>query len=221
MKFTTIDPVGTGIAAPVGSRITYVDGSKIAEAYLKYGTGDKDWCAAPQDGAAEPVTVNPQTTGLTRPIGARCVYVSAGTGTLLIKYGTAATDWCTLATSALGSSGVSDGDKGDVVVSGSGSTWTVESLSVDGIGSCTADVNFGVGDTTATVTVTGQAWVTATCKIVAFPSGETTADHDPEDALVEEMTAVVLNRVAGVGFDVTAHSPNGSAGTYRLWCIGV
>lgn len=63
MKFTTIDPVGTGIAAPVGSRITYVDGSKIAEAYLKYGTGDKDWCAAPQDGAAEPVTVNPQTTG--------------------------------------------------------------------------------------------------------------------------------------------------------------
>jgi hypothetical protein len=53
------------------------------------------------------------------------------------------------------------------------------------------------------------------------PSGEATGDHDPEDALIEQIGEIAINLVAGVGFDVLAHSPDGSSGTYRLWAVGV
>lgn len=83
------------------------------------------------------------------------------------------------------------------------------------------NVNFGAApDTTATATVTGQAWVTATSKILVRPAGVATADHGAEDALIEEISAIALNRVVGVGFDVMAHSPAGSTGIYTFWATG-
>lgn len=89
-------------------------------------------------------------------------------------------------------------------------------------GSCVVDVDFGaaISSTEATTTVTGQAWVTASSRILVTAGGEATADHDPEDALIEGVTAIATNIVAGVGFDVIAHSPDGSSGTYRLWAVG-
>lgn len=88
-------------------------------------------------------------------------------------------------------------------------------------GSCTVDVDFGAAlSTDARVTVTGQAWVTATSRILVAPAGVATADHGAEDAVIEEIQAVAYNLIPGVGFDVVAHSPYGSTGIYRLSAIG-
>ncbi|NBW21340.1 MAG: hypothetical protein EBR82_76620, partial [Caulobacteraceae bacterium] len=57
----------------------------------------------------------------------------------------------------------------------------------------TATVNFGSPheDGTATVTVTGQTWVTADAIITATAPAVTSADHDPDDAAVEGLTCHV------------------------------
>ena len=72
----------------------------------------------------------------------------------------------------------------------------------------------------ATTTVVGQAWVTATSKLTVQASGAT-ADHTAEDALIEQIDAIVENPVVGVGFDVRAHSPLGSIGQYAFLVMGV
>jgi hypothetical protein len=84
-------------------------------------------------------------------------------------------------------------------------------------------VNFGFptgseGDT-ATVTVAAP-WVTPTSTIVCMPAGVATADHDPEDATVEGISAVVTNIVAGTGFDIEATAPNGTWGQYVINAVG-
>jgi hypothetical protein len=88
----------------------------------------------------------------------------------------------------------------------------------------TAVINFvnadGPEDTTATVTVTGQTWVTAASVIIAAFDG-TTADHEADDAMVEDLSAYVENIVPGVGFDITAHAPLGTWGRYAVYAQGV
>jgi len=75
-------------------------------------------------------------------------------------------------------------------------------------------------DTTASVTVTGQAWVTDASVIIAGFGG-VTADHGPDDAMAEDLSAYVENIVPGVGFDITAHAPMGTWGQYEVWALGV
>src|SRR5271170_4247904 len=48
-----------------------------------------------------------------------------------------------------------------------------------------ATVDFGADGTNATTTVTGQTWVTSGSIILCNPFGGATADHGPEDAMVE------------------------------------
>ena|SRR5271170_5225241 len=83
-------------------------------------------------------------------------------------------------------------------------------------------VNFGSleGETIARVTLTGLAWVTGSSVILCNPFGGTTVDHDPDDAIVEELQAYAENIVPGVGFDVVAVAPNGTAGHYLINVTG-
>ena len=69
-------------------------------------------------------------------------------------------------------------------------------------------------------TVTGQAWATAdsfiTCKVL----GLTSADHSPEDAIIEGVRFEINSIVPGVGFDIMGHAPEGTYGKYQIKCLG-
>lgn len=89
----------------------------------------------------------------------------------------------------------------------------------------TAEVDFGFeagggeGDT-ATVTVAAN-WVSTNSIIQVQPSGIASADHDPEDGLYEEVSAIPVNIVPGVSFDILAYAPNGTWGRYEMSYIAL
>jgi hypothetical protein len=92
-----------------------------------------------------------------------------------------------------------------------------------GVNKVQATVDFGFttgneGDV-ATVTVTAT-WVTATSIIVCAPAGIATTDHDPEDYVIEGITAYPINIVAGVGFDIIAGARENTFGTYVINAVG-
>jgi hypothetical protein len=89
------------------------------------------------------------------------------------------------------------------------------------------DADFGVGSVLAeqgivTVVVTGQAWVTATSKIVCNPTmyATSTRDEGMEDAVLDHLEAFVYSRVVGTGFTLAATAPTGAVGIYKFNCIG-
>lgn len=73
-------------------------------------------------------------------------------------------------------------------------------------------------ETTASVTLSGLSWVNANTVIIVGFGGET-ADHGPDDALVENLTAYAENIVPGVGFDITSYAPLGTWGNYEVYAI--
>jgi hypothetical protein len=75
------------------------------------------------------------------------------------------------------------------------------------------------GDTART-TVTEQGWVTGSSIILCNAAAVATADHDPDDVLVEGIVAYAENLVPGVGFDVLALAPQNSWGRYLVNVIG-
>lgn len=85
-----------------------------------------------------------------------------------------------------------------------------------------ATLDFGTESDVASVTLTGLSWVTATTKITVSLFGGT-ADHPEgsEDALIEDITVLACNRVPGVGFDIVAHAPNKTFGTYKVHIIAI
>jgi hypothetical protein len=84
------------------------------------------------------------------------------------------------------------------------------------------DFGFSAGNEgdIARVTVTGQSWVTAGSVILCNPFGGATADHSPDDAIVEGLVAYAENVVAGVGFDVVVYAPQNSWGKYLVNVTG-
>lgn len=71
-----------------------------------------------------------------------------------------------------------------------------------------------------TVTTVSAAWVTSSSVILCTPSGAATADHDPEDYILEGITACVTNIVDGVSFDVLAGCSSGTFGEFIINCTG-
>lgn len=85
-------------------------------------------------------------------------------------------------------------------------------------------VDFGVGgDTLVTTTVTGQAWVGGTSKIICSPTllAVGTRAEGAEDAIIEGLTAAVHTRSVGVGFKLTVAPTTGKAyGQFIFHCTG-
>jgi hypothetical protein len=70
------------------------------------------------------------------------------------------------------------------------------------------------------VTVTGQAWVTATSAIACSPFGTTADGLTPETVMAAGVQAVTSAYVVGTGFNLSVYSPHGATGTYRFGCTG-
>ena len=101
--------------------------------------------------------------------------------------------------------------------SGAGGTITIDATGGGGNATLVAiDFGSGKGETSATVAVTGQTWVTPTTAIVVTVLGSRA-----EDAAVEGLTFAVGDVVDGDGFTVYGSSPLGSVGSYILSCVGV
>jgi hypothetical protein len=75
-------------------------------------------------------------------------------------------------------------------------------------------------ETYVTKTVTGQTWVAADSYITCNVLGITTADHTAEDAILEGVKFNINNIVAGTGFDIIGHAPEGTYGKYTVKCLG-
>jgi hypothetical protein len=83
-------------------------------------------------------------------------------------------------------------------------------------------INLGTGlGLVYTVTVVGQAWVTATSAIACSPFGTTADGLTPETVMAAGVQAVTSAYVVGTGFNLSVYSPHGAAGTYRFGCTGV
>jgi hypothetical protein len=100
----------------------------------------------------------------------------------------------------------------------------IPSSATSGVNKVTATIDFqnpeGPEDTTASVTVIGQSWVTPNSIILAGFDG-TTSDHQADDAMAEGLSIYVENLVPGVGFDITAYAPSGTWGHYAVYALGV
>lgn len=81
-----------------------------------------------------------------------------------------------------------------------------------------AEVNFGAitqESDIATVTVS-NATITATSYPTVALYAVANADHDPDDYMVESLSAYVTNVVAGVGFDISVRAPQLTWGRYSV-----
>lgn len=86
-----------------------------------------------------------------------------------------------------------------------------------------ATLNFGTSnqeDFNASVTVSAS-WVTASTTVLCNMFAKVTTDHDPDDYVVEGVSAIAGNIVPGVSFDVLGTAPQGTWGRYIVNCIGV
>lgn len=89
-----------------------------------------------------------------------------------------------------------------------------------GLNTGSVTVDFGATPSDLAVVTVSETWVTATNHI--FLSLEAfAADHDPEDVVLEQLTATVGNRVVGVSFDIFVAAPTSTWGRFTCYYAGV
>lgn len=88
----------------------------------------------------------------------------------------------------------------------------------------TFEVDFGFaagGEGTFTTATVAAPWVTNPMGIAIRPALVATADHGPEDGVVEQLLAQPIVHTAGVGFTCEVTAPNGTWGRFMLVATGV
>ena len=75
-------------------------------------------------------------------------------------------------------------------------------------------------ETYVTKTLTGITWVTDSMFLNCKVLGLTSADHTPEDAILEGVNFEINNILGGTGFDIIGHAPEGTYGKYTIKCLG-
>ena len=102
-------------------------------------------------------------------------------------------------------------------------TWATPSGGGGSANVVEVDVDFGTGTDSATVVVTGQAWVTGTSRILCAPTMLATSSRaeDEEDAVIEGLIGAIHSRVVGTGFTLYVAPALGVAsGVVKFHCTG-
>lgn len=103
------------------------------------------------------------------------------------------------------------------LASGTGSTCTALVNAVEVAVTMPAD-----GSGWVQAVVTGQTWVTSTSKLACQPFNDGGDSNNTDEVYsLAAFSTTVSTRSAGVGFTLTAMSPNGVTGTFKFHCTGV
>lgn len=88
-------------------------------------------------------------------------------------------------------------------------------------GTVVLDFEFsGGGEGGTAVTTVTASWVTAASAIAIQQAGISSADHDPQDAILEGIVASATNIIPGVSFDIQAYAVNDTWGRYTMQYSG-
>lgn len=84
----------------------------------------------------------------------------------------------------------------------------------------TVDLGTTTNYTVKQVTVTGQAWVTATSIIACSPFAQTNNSQTIENYIAADLGVAAASRVIGVGFDLWVRNNYGATGIFKIHCTG-